>query len=357
MNRIKEFLIDSLKILHNSKKIIVKIVSAIIILVVLLISFGNMDKIGNINNIKNQIAKKQDLVEQKIKVSVQVKEWTEEEYKCLVVFSSAKENIKIKSIEFPKENEETRKIKVANNEGKQQIGIDYAIKKEDTEKIFNIETTDGEIVEKEIVKYMENIYAYTTIKLYEEFEAKYTGKYRIECWGATGGNATGISQASGTSGQRATGKGGKGGYTSGETYLQKGEKLYVYVGGKGANAIAYRDSIGGYNGGGLGTWDNTDDEAAGAGGGATDIRLVAGEWNNFESLKSRIMVAGGGAGASWKTDGGAGGGWEGLTNRQYSLPGTQISGYKFGVGQDGYGRGSSDGVGGAGSRILWRNNK
>lgn len=50
-------------------------------------------------------------------------------------------------------------------------------------------------------------------------------------------------------------------------------------------------------------------------------------------------------------------GWEGLTNRQYSAPGTQTSGYKFGFGQDGYGRGSSDGVGGAGSRILWRNNK
>lgn len=30
------------------------------------------------------------------------------------------------------------------------------------------------------------------------------------------------------------------------------------------------------------------------GGGATDIRLVSGEWNDFESLKSRIMVAGGG---------------------------------------------------------------
>lgn len=46
--------------------------------------------------------------------------------------------------------------------------------------------------------------------------------------------------------------------------------------------------------GGLGTWDGRDDEASGAGGGATDFRLVPGSWNDKESLYSRIMVAGGG---------------------------------------------------------------
>ena len=53
-------------------------------------------------------------------------------------------------------------------------------------------------------------------------------------------------------------------------------------------------------------------------------------------------------GASWKTNGGAGGGLNGLTNRERSKPGTQTSGYKFGIGQDGYGVGDSDGVAGAG---------
>ena len=53
-------------------------------------------------------------------------------------------------------------------------------------------------------------------------------------------------------------------------------------------------------------------------------------------------------GASWKTNGGAGGGLNGLTNRECSKPGTQTSGYKFGIGQDGYGVGDSDGVAGAG---------
>jgi len=53
-------------------------------------------------------------------------------------------------------------------------------------------------------------------------------------------------------------------------------------------------------------------------------------------------------GASWNTSGGAGGGLSGLTNRARSKPGTQTSGYKFGIGQNGYGTGKSDGVAGSG---------
>ena len=121
---------------------------------------------------------------------------------------------------------------------------------------------------------------------YQEFEAKDSGYYKMECYGAKGG----YSRIDGSIG--ATG--GNGGYTFGVIYLEKGEKLYVYVGGHGADAVVGKDAKGGYNGGGLGTWDHSDDEAAGAGGGATDIRLISGEWNNFESLKSRIMVAAGG---------------------------------------------------------------
>ena len=46
--------------------------------------------------------------------------------------------------------------------------------------------------------------------------------------------------------------------------MAKGEKIYVYVGGHGADAVVGKDSLGGYNGGGLGTWDHSDDESAGA---------------------------------------------------------------------------------------------
>lgn len=61
------------------------------------------------------------------------------------------------------------------------------------------------------------------------------------------------------------------------------------------------------------------------------------------------MVAAGGGGASYYTAGGDAGGLEGITYRGVIKPGTQISGYKFGVGQDGYGVGYSNGVAGSGS--------
>ena len=47
-----------------------------------------------------------------------------------------------------------------------------------------------------------------------------------------------------------------------------------------------------------------DEQTSGAGGGATDIRLTNGSWNDFNSLKSRIIVASGGAGTqSWTSQG------------------------------------------------------
>jgi hypothetical protein len=83
------------------------------------------------------------------------------------------------------------------------------------------------------------------------------------------------------------------------------------------------------------------DRHGGIGGGSTDFRLVAGDWNNHISLNSRIMVAGGGGGggsdnnlgANKNADGGAGGGLtagEGLvagsTTDINATGGTQISG-------------------------------
>lgn len=102
------------------------------------------------------------------------------------------------------------------------------------------------------------------------------GEYQVELWGA---------QGSGTNG-------GSGAYTSGNITLKKGEVLYVCVGnGGGTNTTNF-------NGGGSGKY---------AGGGATDIRL---SYNNnalnFDSTKTRIMVAAGG-GASDGSKGGAGG--------------------------------------------------
>ena len=113
----------------------------------------------------------------------------------------------------------------------------------------------------------------------QAFTAPIKGTYKIEAWGASGGDVT-INDT--------TYQGWLGGYTSGTINLEKNQKLYIYVGG---STSSYE---GGYNGGAkAGTI--TDGEYTG-GGGATDIRIVHGNWNDFNSLKSRIMVAAGGAG-------------------------------------------------------------
>lgn len=119
----------------------------------------------------------------------------------------------------------------------------------------------------------------------QEYIVPSDGYYRIECWGASGGNAGSC-------------LGGKGAYTSGIIFLSKNEYIYVYVGGSGIDTGVGGSNIsGGFNGGGgcgvANAWSNLS-----TGGGATDIRINSGSCDNFESLKSRIMVAAGGGGAA-----------------------------------------------------------
>ena len=184
----------------------------------------------------------------------------------------------------------------------------------------------------------------------QEYEIPEDGYYKIEAWGAQGGSSTldaGIREMTTwldiceLDGEKGHCAGGRGAYTSGNIYLTKGEKLYIYVGEKGATGVVNADANGGWNGGGTGTHDHSDDEADGGGGGATDIRLVAGEWDDDNSLNSRIMVAAGGGGASDIHSGLPGGT---LVNSNKSIKGevrpkfeqtTQTKGYKFGIGEDG----------------------
>lgn len=128
----------------------------------------------------------------------------------------------------------------------------------------------------------------------QSFTAPVSGTYKIAAWGASGGDVT-INDA--------TYQGGLGGYTSGLISLEENQTLYIYVGGFPSS---YE---GGYNGGAQG--GTGDDGKYTGGGGATDIRINNGNWNNFDSLKSRIMVAAGGAGTGYyggKITGGSGGG-------------------------------------------------
>lgn len=188
----------------------------------------------------------------------------------------------------------------------------------------------------------EQIYDFPYVgKEYQTFVAPAAGFYKFEAWGARGGK----SRINGS----LKGIPGNGGYTAGTVRLNEGDTIYVYVGGKGTDAVVRQNSQGGWNGGGLGTWDNSDDESSGGGGGATDFRLTSGLWNDTNSLYSRIMVAGAGGGASWTFKGGAGGGLEGISYYPKSPAGTQTSGYALGIGKDAWGKADSDGVGGGGS--------
>lgn len=155
------------------------------------------------------------------------------------------------------------------------------------------------------------------------------GWYKIELWGAAGADSTV--------------KGGAGAYTSGMIYLEENTLLYFYVGSKG-NGVT-----GGANGGGNGKGNGR------GGGGATDVRLIAGNWNENSSLASRIMVASGGGGANGSLTGEDGGTLEakistnalygkGATQTSGGAAGTSASAGSFGTG----GNGATNGSGGGG---------
>ena len=151
------------------------------------------------------------------------------------------------------------------------------------------------------------------------------GYYKFEAWGGSGL----ISFYCGE-GYPSDQPDGRGGYTSGIIKLNKQETFHVYVGQEGMNS-------GTFNGG-----PKVIDRYK-PGGGATDFRLINADenWSDFESLKSRIMVAAGG-GAADCYPGGDAGGIEGhqmnYTNqfiKQYATGGTQTSGGLEGIYHDG----------------------
>ena len=142
-----------------------------------------------------------------------------------------------------------------------------------------------------------------------------TGTYRFECWGAQGGDITPKDP------ERIYANGGKGGYSAGTYTFSATPTIYVYVGQDGyiTGEVTPPTTFGG---GGAGRMD--DNIAASRGGGATDIRLAvatdADGWSGDNSLKTRLVIAGGGGGAcDWcqtqvcggNGNGGGGGGLNG----------------------------------------------
>lgn len=169
------------------------------------------------------------------------------------------------------------------------------------------------------------------------------GEYVMECWGAQGGR--------GRANWAWAAYGGYGGYTQGTVLLSNSQVFYIYVGGKGNDSGANGKCVGasgGWNGGGTGGKDSNCDskpEPGSGGGGASDVRLIGGSWNDITSLRSRIMVAAGGGGASGANKGGGGGGLVGGAGNVSG--GTQTS-VTFGYGKSGAAAYTGGGGGGSG---------
>ena len=102
----------------------------------------------------------------------------------------------------------------------------------------------------------------------------------MECWGAQGGGHSSV-------------PGGKGSYTKGTITIEANKAFYIVVGQNGTNEGIIFNNGSKYLpflSGTTGSW---------SGGGSTDIRLTihTEEWDNFDSRKSRIMVAASGGGS------------------------------------------------------------
>lgn len=167
------------------------------------------------------------------------------------------------------------------------------------------------------------------------------GLYTFECWGASGGGGNGGSNPAGL-----------GGFCSGQIQLNQNTEIYACVGEWGRGQVVTQA----FNGGGAAF--STVGHNGGRGGGATDIRLVSGKWNDAPGLISRIMVAGGGGGAmpdcgGSNTTPGHGGGLAGQTSINQaggyiynrSFGGSQTAGGGFLLGSSPYNNGGYGGRG------------
>ena len=224
----------------------------------------------------------------KIKVSF-IKNEEEVDYEnCGYAFSESKGKIgtnksKYKTNVFSAENEE---IEVAAKSGKVYLHI----------LATNVNGNSKEVVSENAIEIdSTKDFTYTGS---EQSAKLLSGEYKIECWGA-GGRTNGYATP------------GLGAYTEGSINLKENKQLSIYVGEAGdLTSSNYNTNT--FNGGG---YTHRADKDVARGGGATDIRLTGGTWSTFDSLKSRIMVAGaGGSGSNSGSGSIKSGGSAGRTN-------------------------------------------
>lgn len=204
------------------------------------------------------------------------------------------------------------------------------------------------------------VHNYNSGGSYQTWKCKTAGKYKLEVWGARGGNFEGTNSS----------LWGQGGYSVGErtfSVTNNAADLYIVVGSFGKRCMLQGEALtnsGGFNGGGSGGSASNVLPGSG-GGGAThiaDYLISNGTLSNYSSTTNQnyvLLVAGGGGGAGSRNgDGGDGGGDSGAngkfngTEQSACAGGTQTTGYSFGVGGNGAagsgwsGRGNGGGGGG-----------
>ena len=136
------------------------------------------------------------------------------------------------------------------------------------------------------------------------------GAYLFEAWGSAG---TGDHP-------------GKGAYVKGTLVLFEKRVFYFFIGTKtGFNSAVAKSNL-----------------RYCPGGGATDVRLTPGEWDDFESLKSRILVAGGGGGSEWLRSFAGDAGLNGTTGNYTSSDDTSFDSFCTGGTQTSGGTGSKN---------------
>jgi hypothetical protein len=170
----------------------------------------------------------------------------------------------------------------------------------------------------------ETVWEYAYTGKAQTFIAPEGGTYKLEVWGASGGNHAARS--------------GRGGYSWGELMLTQGELLYVYAGECGTQLGAGIDDYA-WNGGGRPNLTR----GGYRGGGGTDFRTVGGAWNDAASLASRFLVAGGGGGPRLNNSGGVD---DNVNN--YGGAGGGVAGTTWAAGNNGGGYGGTQNAGGAG---------
>ena len=191
-----------------------------------------------------------------------------------------------------------------------------------------------------------------------------TGTYKLEAWGAKGGDGKGGGS-----------EGALGGYITAQFKFSIGDVLYIYVGGKGGDASVGSAGTGGWNGGGNGGAPyNVGNYGGAGGGGATHIAMSnigpIGE-SSITTLGDYVgtvghlllVAAGGGGGSCIQNAAGYGGGETGQRGRNNggSYPDLWYNGvYSYGAtggkGGNGYSYGA-EGNGGGGGGYLGGNTR